>query len=165
MSIPDQTIILLICGKYVFIHWEKWRSTFFSTYPRLTYIPVVLCGSCNCSYPFRRVFVGTVSEFCAKHAECPVITIKRNASEAPRDPVDDWLLLISLRLLQCVNRTMKPDNTYSEIHLRLLKRIACERIPFCKNYKRKKTNSIEERGCLLLIEPGSSLDSVMLGDR
>jgi hypothetical protein len=36
-----------------------------------------------------RVFVGTVSEFCVKHAECPVITIKRNATEAPQDPVDD----------------------------------------------------------------------------
>ncbi|EXC20298.1 Universal stress protein A-like protein [Morus notabilis] len=39
--------------------------------------------------PFQRVFVGTVSEFCAKHAECPVITIKRKADEAPQDPVDD----------------------------------------------------------------------------
>ncbi|KAL3526413.1 hypothetical protein ACH5RR_011069 [Cinchona calisaya] len=39
--------------------------------------------------PFQRVFVGTVSEFCAKHAECPVITIKRNAAESPQDPVDD----------------------------------------------------------------------------
>ncbi|XAR58199.1 hypothetical protein NMG60_11026612 [Bertholletia excelsa] len=39
--------------------------------------------------PFQKVFVGTVSEFCAKHAECPVITIKRHANEAPQDPVDD----------------------------------------------------------------------------
>ncbi|XP_075651758.1 universal stress protein A-like protein isoform X2 [Castanea sativa] len=39
--------------------------------------------------PFQRVFVGTVSEFCVKHAECPVITIKRSADEAPQDPVDD----------------------------------------------------------------------------
>ncbi|GKV07740.1 hypothetical protein SLEP1_g19472 [Rubroshorea leprosula] len=39
--------------------------------------------------PFQRVFVGTVSEFCAKHAECPVITIKRSENEAPQDPVDD----------------------------------------------------------------------------
>ncbi|KAF8729713.1 hypothetical protein HU200_017673 [Digitaria exilis] len=39
--------------------------------------------------PFQRVFVGTVSEFCVKHAECPVITIKRKATEAPQDPVDD----------------------------------------------------------------------------
>ncbi|KAE8021531.1 hypothetical protein FH972_007414 [Carpinus fangiana] len=39
--------------------------------------------------PFQRVFVGTVSEFCAKHAECPVLTIKRRADEAPQDPVDD----------------------------------------------------------------------------
>lgn len=38
---------------------------------------------------FCRVFVGTVSEFCAKHAECPVITIKRSAAESPQDPVDD----------------------------------------------------------------------------
>ncbi|KAL0920840.1 hypothetical protein M5K25_010011 [Dendrobium thyrsiflorum] len=39
--------------------------------------------------PFKRVFVGTVSEFCAKHAECPVITIKRKPADAPPDPVDD----------------------------------------------------------------------------
>ncbi|XP_021298953.1 universal stress protein A-like protein [Herrania umbratica] len=39
--------------------------------------------------PFQRVFVGTVSEFCVKHAECPVVTIKRNPDEAPQDPVDD----------------------------------------------------------------------------
>jgi len=39
--------------------------------------------------PFQKVFVGTVSEFCAKHADCPVITIKRKADEAPQDPVDD----------------------------------------------------------------------------
>ncbi|GAU31048.1 hypothetical protein TSUD_214840 [Trifolium subterraneum] len=42
--------------------------------------------------PFKvsaRVLVGTVSEFCWKHAECPVMTIKRNADETPRDPVDD----------------------------------------------------------------------------
>ncbi|GAU16242.1 hypothetical protein TSUD_298740 [Trifolium subterraneum] len=39
--------------------------------------------------PFQKVFVGTVSEFCWKHAECPVMTIKRNADETPRDPVDD----------------------------------------------------------------------------
>ncbi|KAF7085486.1 hypothetical protein CFC21_088902 [Triticum aestivum] len=39
--------------------------------------------------PFQRVFVGTVSEFCVKHAECPVITIKRKANEAPQDPIDD----------------------------------------------------------------------------
>lgn len=38
---------------------------------------------------FCRVFVGTVSEFCVKHAECPVITIKRRADETPQDPVDD----------------------------------------------------------------------------
>ena len=36
-----------------------------------------------------RVFVGTVSEFCVKHAECPVITIKRKPGEAPQDPADD----------------------------------------------------------------------------
>ncbi|XP_058091791.1 universal stress protein A-like protein [Magnolia sinica] len=39
--------------------------------------------------PFQRVFVGTVSEFCVKHVDCPVITIKRKAEEAPEDPVDD----------------------------------------------------------------------------
>ncbi|KAK4417778.1 Universal stress protein A-like protein [Sesamum alatum] len=39
--------------------------------------------------PFQKVFVGTVSEFCTKHADCPVIAIKRNAAETPQDPVDD----------------------------------------------------------------------------
>ncbi|KAK1269444.1 Universal stress protein A-like protein [Acorus gramineus] len=39
--------------------------------------------------PFQRVFVGTVSEFCVKHAECPVITIKRKVDDVPQDPVDD----------------------------------------------------------------------------
>ncbi|XP_047968580.1 universal stress protein A-like protein [Salvia hispanica] len=39
--------------------------------------------------PFQKVFVGTVSEFCVKHADCPVIAIKRDASETPQDPVDD----------------------------------------------------------------------------
>lgn len=37
----------------------------------------------------RRVFVGTVSEFCVKHVECPVVTIKRSPDETPQDPVDD----------------------------------------------------------------------------
>lgn len=36
-----------------------------------------------------RVFVGTVSEFCVKHADCPVIAIKRNAAQTPQDPIDD----------------------------------------------------------------------------
>ncbi|KAG9130130.1 hypothetical protein Leryth_019947 [Lithospermum erythrorhizon] len=35
--------------------------------------------------PFQRVFVGTVSEFCVKHADCPVITIKRSAEDTPQD--------------------------------------------------------------------------------
>ncbi|KAM7506619.1 hypothetical protein LguiA_017072 [Lonicera macranthoides] len=39
--------------------------------------------------PFQRVFVGTVSEFCVKHVECPVVTIKRSPDETPQDPVDD----------------------------------------------------------------------------
>ncbi|CAF2347142.1 unnamed protein product [Brassica napus] len=39
--------------------------------------------------PFQKVFVGTVSEFCVKHAECPVIIIKRSAEESPQDPADD----------------------------------------------------------------------------
>ncbi|KAM0033705.1 putative universal stress protein A family [Helianthus debilis subsp. tardiflorus] len=39
--------------------------------------------------PFQRVFVGTVSEFCVKHCECPVVTIKRSVDETPQDPVDD----------------------------------------------------------------------------
>lgn len=47
----------------------------------------MLIGCFTCI--FCRVFVGTVSEFCVKHADCPVITIKRKADEAPQDPVDD----------------------------------------------------------------------------
>ncbi|KAF3794654.1 Universal stress A-like protein [Nymphaea thermarum] len=39
--------------------------------------------------PFQRVFVGTVSEFCTKHADCPVVVIKRKVNETPEDPVDD----------------------------------------------------------------------------
>ncbi|CAO2833298.1 unnamed protein product [Amaranthus hypochondriacus] len=51
--------------------------------------PDFLVVGCRGLGPFQRVFVGTVSEFCVKHAECPVITIKRLAEETPRDPVDD----------------------------------------------------------------------------
>nr|DAD34569.1 TPA_asm: hypothetical protein HUJ06_005209 [Nelumbo nucifera] len=50
--------------------------------------PLILVTSSSFSFTFK-VFVGTVSEFCAKHAECPVITIKRKADQAPQDPVDD----------------------------------------------------------------------------
>ncbi|KAL6587468.1 hypothetical protein OROMI_000446 [Orobanche minor] len=39
--------------------------------------------------PFQKVFVGTVSEFCVKHADCPVISIKRSIAQTPQDPVDD----------------------------------------------------------------------------
>ncbi|KAG8384834.1 hypothetical protein BUALT_Bualt04G0159500 [Buddleja alternifolia] len=39
--------------------------------------------------PFQKVFVGTVSEFCTKHADCPVIAIKRSAAQTPQDPADD----------------------------------------------------------------------------
>ncbi|XP_073105229.1 universal stress protein A-like protein [Elaeis guineensis] len=39
--------------------------------------------------PSMEVFVGTVSELCAKHADSPFITIKRKTNEAPQDPVDD----------------------------------------------------------------------------
>ncbi|URE35694.1 Universal stress protein [Musa troglodytarum] len=39
--------------------------------------------------PFQRVFVGTVSEYLVKHVDCPVVTIKRKADEAPYDPIDD----------------------------------------------------------------------------
>ncbi|KAF5457258.1 hypothetical protein F2P56_021372 [Juglans regia] len=38
---------------------------------------------------FQRIFIRTVSDFCVKHAECPVITIKRRADEIPEDPADD----------------------------------------------------------------------------
>ncbi|KAI3452440.1 hypothetical protein Pfo_009104 [Paulownia fortunei] len=39
--------------------------------------------------PFQKIFIGTVSEFCAKHADCPVIAIKRSASQTAEYPVDD----------------------------------------------------------------------------
>uniref|UniRef100_A0A2P2INS4 Universal stress family protein n=1 Tax=Rhizophora mucronata TaxID=61149 RepID=A0A2P2INS4_RHIMU len=51
--------------------------------------PDFLVVGCRGLGPFQRVFVGTVSEFCQKHAECPVISIKRRADETPQDPVDD----------------------------------------------------------------------------
>eukprot|EP00252_Welwitschia_mirabilis_P016047 TRINITY_DN35503_c0_g1_i1.p1 TRINITY_DN35503_c0_g1~~TRINITY_DN35503_c0_g1_i1.p1 ORF type:complete len:213 (-),score=28.78 TRINITY_DN35503_c0_g1_i1:175-813(-) len=37
----------------------------------------------------QRVFVGTVSEYCSKHADCPVIVIKRKPEDSPQDPIDD----------------------------------------------------------------------------
>ncbi|GAB2278093.1 hypothetical protein Dimus_012790 [Dionaea muscipula] len=51
--------------------------------------PDFLVVGCRGLGPFQRVFVGTVSEFCVKHAECPVITIKRRVEETPEDPADD----------------------------------------------------------------------------
>ncbi|XP_009759783.1 universal stress protein A-like protein [Nicotiana tabacum] len=51
--------------------------------------PDLLVVGCRGLGPFQRVFVGTVSEFCVKHAECPVVTIKRSAAETPQDPIDD----------------------------------------------------------------------------
>lgn len=39
--------------------------------------------------PFQRVFVGTVSEYCSKHVNCPVIVVKRKPEDTPQDPVDD----------------------------------------------------------------------------
>ncbi|EPS60208.1 universal stress protein family protein, partial [Genlisea aurea] len=39
--------------------------------------------------PFQKVFIGTVSEFCVKHADCPVISIRRSAAQTPSDPADD----------------------------------------------------------------------------
>ncbi|KAI3872547.1 hypothetical protein MKX03_012246 [Papaver bracteatum] len=39
--------------------------------------PDLLVVGCHGLGPFHRVFVGTVSEFYQKHAECPIITIKR----------------------------------------------------------------------------------------
>ncbi|MCL7041263.1 hypothetical protein MKW94_012954 [Papaver nudicaule] len=49
----------------------------------------LLVVGCRGLGPFQRVFVGTVSEFCQKHAECPIITIKRKEEDMPQDPVDD----------------------------------------------------------------------------
>ncbi|XP_073281211.1 universal stress protein A-like protein [Primulina huaijiensis] len=39
--------------------------------------------------PFQKVFVGTVSGFVTKHADCPVISIKRSADQTPQDPAED----------------------------------------------------------------------------
>ncbi|ERN06679.1 hypothetical protein AMTRI_Chr01g112430 [Amborella trichopoda] len=51
--------------------------------------PDILVVGCRGLGPFQRVFVGTVSEFCSKHAECPVLVVKRKPDETPQDPVDD----------------------------------------------------------------------------
>ncbi|KAF5203404.1 Universal stress protein a-like protein [Thalictrum thalictroides] len=51
--------------------------------------PDFLVVGCRGLGPFQKVFVGTVSEFCQKHVECPVIVIKRKPNEMPQDPVDD----------------------------------------------------------------------------
>ncbi|KAI3845279.1 hypothetical protein MKW98_009345 [Papaver atlanticum] len=51
--------------------------------------PDLLVVGCRGLGPFQRVFVGTVSEFCQKHAECPIVTIKRKEEDMPQDPVDD----------------------------------------------------------------------------
>ncbi|KAF9604733.1 hypothetical protein IFM89_009529 [Coptis chinensis] len=53
------------------------------------FLPDFLVLGCRGLGPFQKVFVGTVSEFCQKHAECPVITIKRDAKQMPEDPADD----------------------------------------------------------------------------
>lgn len=39
--------------------------------------------------PVQRIFVGTVSEYISKHADCPVLVIKRKVEDTPEDPVDD----------------------------------------------------------------------------
>ncbi|KAI3859195.1 hypothetical protein MKX03_034599 [Papaver bracteatum] len=51
--------------------------------------PDLLVVGCRGLGPFQRVFVGTVSEFCQKHVECPIITIKRKEEDMPQDPADD----------------------------------------------------------------------------
>ncbi|MCO5562469.1 hypothetical protein L7F22_016096 [Adiantum nelumboides] len=37
----------------------------------------------------HKLFVGTVSEYCTKHADCPVLVIRRKAEDAPDDPMED----------------------------------------------------------------------------
>lgn len=37
----------------------------------------------------QRLFVGTISEYCTKHASCPVLVIKRKPADCPEDPADD----------------------------------------------------------------------------
>ncbi|KAF6157397.1 hypothetical protein GIB67_004335 [Kingdonia uniflora] len=39
--------------------------------------------------PFESVMYGTVSDFCEKHAECPVIRIRRKEEDMPQNRVDD----------------------------------------------------------------------------
>lgn len=78
------------------MHWLR-HIYIYSDSPEaeLAYIPIRLLKAIHLTkkvslfYLLCRVFVGTVSEFCVKHAECPVITIKRSAEESPQDPVDD----------------------------------------------------------------------------
>lgn len=72
-------------------------------------VPTNFCAT------FCRVFLGTVSEFCVKHAECPVITIKRKADETPEDPVEDWLFHAILGLIFSV--TFVDDAVYHFLRL------------------------------------------------
>ncbi|KAG6553945.1 hypothetical protein Mapa_004862 [Marchantia paleacea] len=39
--------------------------------------------------PLQRIFVGGVSDYCAKKAECPVLVIKRRPEDMPEDASED----------------------------------------------------------------------------
>ncbi|GLJ31236.1 hypothetical protein SUGI_0626360 [Cryptomeria japonica] len=39
--------------------------------------------------PIKRIFVGTVSDYCAKHVECSDILVKQKVEDTPEDPIDD----------------------------------------------------------------------------
>ncbi|KAK6129349.1 hypothetical protein DH2020_036922 [Rehmannia glutinosa] len=38
---------------------------------------------------FRKIFIGSVGEYCLKHADCPVIVIKHSPPETPQSTLDD----------------------------------------------------------------------------
>lgn len=53
-----------------------------------THPDILIVGSRGLG-PVQRIFVGTVSEYISKHADCPVLVIKRKVEDTPEDPVDD----------------------------------------------------------------------------
>ncbi|KAL6551484.1 hypothetical protein OROGR_007638 [Orobanche gracilis] len=38
---------------------------------------------------FQKIFIGTVSGYCTKHADCPTVVIKRSPSQTPEYTADD----------------------------------------------------------------------------
>ncbi|KAH7280125.1 hypothetical protein KP509_37G052900 [Ceratopteris richardii] len=37
----------------------------------------------------QKIFVGTVSEYCVKHVDCPVLVVRRKQEDAPEDSIED----------------------------------------------------------------------------